>query len=95
MKIQTLIRFTMAVIMLCIVMITTGCQTPGQVVSSKKSGTCPTCKNQTVTTPIKGLKYSRHVCPDCKTVYITDPSVTNDELAGYGGWFTYARVARH
>jgi len=70
----------MAVIMLCAMMATTGCQTSGKVVSTQQSEVCPTCKRQTVTTPIKGQKYTRHVCPKCETVYGYDASVTYDEL---------------
>jgi len=85
MKAPILFRPTMAVVLFVILMTATGCQTPGKVVSTKKSDVCPTCEKQTVTTPIKGMKYTKHVCPNCKTVYINDPSVTSDELADYMG----------
>jgi hypothetical protein len=57
-----------------------GCQTPGKVVSTLTSEVCPTCKNQTVTTPIKGLKYTRHVCPSCETTEVVDPQGIYDEM---------------
>lgn len=59
----------------------TGCQTPGRVVSTEPSIVCPTCERQTVTSPIKGLKYKKHVCPQCKTVYSNDAPVAYDEVA--------------
>ena len=69
-----------SIIIMLFLMVVSGCQTPGQVVSTKKSEVCPTCENQTKTTPIKGLKYTTHVCPQCETVYSNDSSVTYDEV---------------
>jgi len=52
-----------------------GCKSTG---GNDEMVKCPTCNRQTVTTPIKGLKYTRHVCPSCKTVSTT--TVNYDEL---------------
>ena len=80
MKMNTIIYSTLTVILLVSLLTVTGCQTPGQVVSIKTSEVCPTCENQTKTTPIKGLKYTMHVCPQCETVYSNDSTVTYDEV---------------
>ena len=70
-----------AAVMLAVVMgsmgsvaLLTGCQTAGKVLSMRKSAVCPMCKTETVTTPIKGLTYARHVCPGCKKVSTIDPN---------------------
>ncbi len=47
-----------------------GCQTAGQVVSSKPLATCPDCSSQVVTSSIKGLDYTRVVCPPCQKVVV-------------------------
>lgn len=52
----------------------TGCQIPGRVVSTETSRVCPLCRTQTVTSPIKGMTYKKHVCPDCKKVSTIDPA---------------------
>lgn len=31
------------------------------------------CKTQTVTAPIKGMTYTKEICPMCKTVSTIDP----------------------
>lgn len=80
MKMNTITRSALAGIIFSILMSTTGCQTPGQVVSTTKSEACPTCENQIVTTPIKGLKYTKHVCPSCKTTKTIDPNGVYDEI---------------
>jgi ribosomal protein S27E len=47
-----------------------GCQTAGQVVSSKPLVTCPDCNDEVVTSSIKGLNFTRVVCPTCQVVRI-------------------------
>jgi len=59
-----------------------GCQSPGNVTSTESSITCPICKTETVTLPVKGLAYTRHVCPQCKTIE-TDASKTSSAMASY------------
>ncbi|MEA2068498.1 MAG: hypothetical protein U9P12_04795 [Verrucomicrobiota bacterium] len=62
-----------------------GCQSPGKVVSTQTSDVCPQCEMQTVTSPIKGLTYTRHICPPtCKDVE-TDTAKTSAALATYTG----------
>ena len=61
-----------------------GCQTPGKVISTEECAHCPTCKTETVTTPIKGLTYTRHVCPGCKMVVDTGKTPNYDELGDFG-----------
>lgn len=51
-----------------------GCRMPGKVVSTTKSDVCPMCRNEVRTTPLKGLTYTKHVCPGCKTVSTIDPA---------------------
>ena len=80
MKVHTLVHTSIAVILFITLMTITGCQTPGQVVSTEASEVCPTCENQTVTTPIKGLKYTRHICPHCKTVEDENAPKVYDEM---------------
>lgn len=55
-----------------------GCQTPGKLVSSKECAVCPMCKTETRTAPIKGLTYTKQVCPLCHTVRNFN---TSDEAA--------------
>ena len=52
------------------------------VISTNSSDVCPQCETQTVTSPIKGLTYTKHVCPHCKTVE-TDASKTSAAMATY------------
>jgi hypothetical protein len=59
-----------------------GCQSPGKIVSTQTSDVCPQCEMQTVTTPIKGFTYTRHICPSCKTDE-TDEAKTSAALASY------------
>jgi hypothetical protein len=66
----------------CSLILIAGCQSPGKIVSTQTSDICPQCTMQTVTTPIKGLTYTRHICPGCKTVE-TDKSKTSAALASY------------
>ena len=46
----------------------TGCQAPGKTLSTVKSPACPMCSMETRTAPIKGMTYTKMVCPGCKTV---------------------------
>jgi hypothetical protein len=56
-----------------------GCQTPGESVKTEKCSTCPLCHHETRLAPIKGMTYTRVVCPDCRKVGNTG---TWDELRG-------------
>lgn len=55
-----------------------GCQTSGKAATVAGSTRCPLCQNQTRRAPFKGITYTKHVCPMCKTVRDTG---TSDEAA--------------
>jgi phage FluMu protein Com len=55
-----------------------GCQTSGKLVSVTQDTKCPLCHTETRTTAVKGLDYTKHICPNCKTVWDTG---TSDEAA--------------
>ena len=63
-------------------MFMSGCQTAGQVVSSKPLATCPQCSEQVVTSSIQGDNFTRVVCP-CPEVWASPPS------AYAHGWLAY------
>ena len=65
---NSILRTTAVTAVLSTLILITGCQYPGKVVSTQTSDVCPQCEMQTVTSPIKGLTYTKHVCPNCKTV---------------------------
>lgn len=44
----------------------TSCQTAGEK-STKTSVICPSCKTETTTTPLKGLSFTKHMCPKCRS----------------------------
>ena len=48
------------------------CQVPGEVVAVKKSSVCPTCKDETRKSPLRGITYEKHICPTCKTLHVSD-----------------------
>jgi len=52
-----------------------GCQMPGKLVSEKKSSVCPTCKMETRTMAIKGMTYTKCICPSCQKVSTVDPQL--------------------
>lgn len=54
-------------LVLCMLGLIAGCQTPGQVVATETSSVCPKCKLETKTRAIKGVTYKVDVCPSCKT----------------------------
>jgi hypothetical protein len=82
MKRYSILRITATIAVLCTLILIIGCQTPGKVVSTDSSAVCPQCETQTVTTPIKGLTYTKHVCPLCKNVE-TEASKTSAAMASY------------
>ena len=82
MKRNAILQSALALSVLGALVLAGGCQTPGQVVATQKSEVCPQCETQTVTTPIKGLTYTKHVCPACKNVE-TDATKTSAALATY------------
>ena len=84
MKRNAILQSAIALSVLCALDLAGGCQTPGKVVSTNPSDLCPQCETQTVTTPIKGLTYTKHVCPMCKNIE-TDASKTSAALASYTG----------
>ena len=79
---NSILRTTAATAVLSTLILIVGCQSPGKVVSTQTSDVCPQCEMQTVTSPIKGLTYTKHVCPTCKTVE-TDAAKTSAALASY------------
>ena len=82
MKKNIIVKSAIALSVLSALILISGCQTPGKVVSTETSEVCPQCETQTVTTPIKGLTYTKHVCPMCKTIE-TDASKTSAAMASY------------
>ena len=82
MKRNSILKTATTLAVLCTLILIVGCQTPGEVVSTQTSDVCPQCEIQTVTSPIKGLTYTKHVCPTCKTVE-TDASKTSAALTTY------------
>ena len=79
---KVILKITAILAVLCTFILTSGCQSPGKVVSTQASTVCPQCEMQTVTSPIKGLTYTRCVCPTCKTVE-TDAEKVSAALASY------------
>jgi hypothetical protein len=57
----------MAVAMM-VALVFSGCQTPGKLVDTEECPTCPYCKAETRTAPIKGMTYTKVVCPECRKV---------------------------
>ena len=55
-----------------VTLLVAGCQMPGQTIAAKSSDTCPSCQQETKTLPIKGLTYTKHVCPSCEDTDIFD-----------------------
>ena len=64
-------------------MLMSGCQTAGQVVSSKPLVTCPDCSRQVVTTSIKGVDFTRVVCPMCQKVWVAPESAYEHGTLAY------------
>ena len=60
-----------------------GCQSPGTVVSSKPVINCPDCHEQVVTSRIKGLDYTRVVCPMCHKVWTLPEGAYTDQTIAY------------
>jgi hypothetical protein len=79
---NSILRTTAATAVLSTLILIAGCQSPGKVVSTQTSDVCPLCEMQTVTSPIKGLTYTKHVCPNCKTVE-TDEATISAAMASY------------
>ena len=65
------------------VLLMSGCQTAGQVVSSKPSATCPDCKDQVVTSSIQGINFTRVVCPTCQKVWAVPESAYDHQTMDY------------
>ena len=82
MKMKTIQKILTITIATSSLILISGCQAPGKVVSSEDSEICPQCKTETVTTPIKGLTYKKHTCPLCKDV-VVDDSVASSAMATY------------
>ena len=79
---KSILKIAAASALLGTLVLIAGCQTPGKVVSTQTSDVCPQCEMQTVTSPIKGLTYTKHVCPTCKTVE-TDEAKISAAMASY------------
>ena len=60
-----------------------GCTTAGQVVSSKPLMTCPDCSQQVVTSSIKGLDFTRVVCPKCEKVLVMPEGAYEHRTTAY------------
>ena len=84
MKRKNLLKSLAALSLVGVFILASGCQTSGSVVATEDSGLCPTCKNETTTKSIKGLTYTKHVCPSCKTVVDTGKTPNYDELGDFG-----------
>lgn len=78
------IMTALGVLCLGLVVIGTGCQTSGKLVSTETSSVCPTCQMETRTTSITGVTYSKCICPSCKTVSTVDPRLA-ETVRGYVG----------
>ena len=78
-KVVAMITRTSAVLALTLIaaLAFSGCQTPGKLVKVEKCPTCPFCHHETRLAPIKGMTYTKVVCPDCRKVGNTG---TWDEL---------------
>lgn len=74
---------------IAVTMLNLGCQSPGKVVATDASDVCPTCKMQTVTSPVKGLTYTRCVCASCRKETALDPE-QEEILRNYVGLGTGA-----
>lgn len=79
MQTRTLTLATAFVLGLCMLVLT-GCQMPGKTVATDSSVVCPNCKNETKTSPIKGLTYTKHICPQCGNETGPDVSGENPNL---------------
>lgn len=82
MKMDNIQKMLMISIAISSLILISGCQTPGKVVSTEASEVCPECKTETVTSPIKGLTYTKHTCPLCREV-VTDDSAASSAMASY------------
>jgi len=60
-----------------------GCTTAGQVVSSKPLMTCANCNEQVVTSSIKGLDFTRVVCPQCEKVLVMPDGAYGHSTTAY------------
>ena len=79
---KSILKTTAAIAILGALTLIVGCQSPGKVVSTQTCEVCPQCEMQTVTSPVKGLTYTKHVCPGCGAVE-TDEAKTSAALANY------------
>jgi len=50
------------------IVVLTGCQMPGRILSAQSSRTCPTCRTETRTAALEDVSYETHVCVSCRTV---------------------------
>lgn len=66
--------FKTKILILCVALLTFGCQNAGVHVGSSQSLFCTTCKSETKTTYIKGLYNKSFTCPKC------------DNKVGYDTW---------
>lgn len=73
---KPILRMILTISALSVFILIAGCQSPGKIVSTQVSAACPQCAMQTVTTPIKGLTYTRHICPACKTIELDEVRIS-------------------
>ena len=57
-----------ALLSVLLAVLSTGCQTPGKLISVKDCPVCPMCKTETRTAAVKGLTYRKTICPGCRKV---------------------------
>ena len=74
--------FSLAVLLVSTILMS-GCTTPGQVVSSKPLIACPDCNQQVITSRIKGLDFTRVVCPTCHKVWTLPEGAYSDQTVAY------------
>lgn len=67
-----------------VLVVLSGCQTSGKLLSAQKSIVCPKCGIETRTMPIKGMTYTKAMCPNCKKEFPIDPRLA-DTVRGYVG----------
>lgn len=60
-----------------------GCQQPGQVVSTRPSIECPTCHHELITSRIKGINFTRMVCPQCGHEYVAPEGYYDEDTIVY------------
>jgi len=71
---QIVLSTSLILIGVSIIVLMSGCQTSGEVLSMESSIVCPNCMTETRSSPFKGINYKKHICPDCRTEKVMDES---------------------